>query len=123
MFSFGRISIPASQIFFRSRLSVGFVNIKPVLPGHVLVSPLRLVERFAELTPNEVSDLWLSAQQIGQVVQREFNGTSLSFTVQDGPEAGQTVPHVHIHILPRFARPTMRKPTVAHRKGRRFQAE
>ncbi|KAM3582945.1 hypothetical protein VKS41_004701 [Umbelopsis sp. WA50703] len=43
----------------------------------------------------------LSAQKIGKVIEKQFNGTSLTLAMQDGPQAGQTVPHVHIHIIPR----------------------
>ncbi|KAG1446457.1 hypothetical protein G6F56_009565 [Rhizopus delemar] len=43
----------------------------------------------------------LSAQKIGSVVEKHYLGTSLTMTIQDGPQAGQTVPHVHMHIIPR----------------------
>lgn len=98
---FGQIILSPSVIFFRSRLSFGFVNVKPVVPGHVLVSPVRVVKRFAELTEEEVSDLFCSTQKIAEVVEKEFKGTSLTISIQDGPEAGQSIEHVHVHILPR----------------------
>ena len=93
--------IKASVVFFRSKLSYGFVNIKPVVPGHVLVAPIRFVRRFCDLTEDEVADLFLSTQKISRVVEREFKATSLSIVMQDGPEAGHSVPHVHVQILPR----------------------
>lgn len=37
------------------------------------------------------------------MVQAHYGGASLTLTIQDGPEAGQTVPHVHVHVLPRKA--------------------
>lgn len=98
---FGQIVLSPSVIFFRSKLSFGFVNIKPVVPGHVLVSPMRVVKRFTDLTADEVSDLFCSTQKIAEVVEREFKGTSLTISIQDGPEAGQSIEHVHVHILPR----------------------
>ncbi|XP_046841187.1 bis(5'-adenosyl)-triphosphatase-like, partial [Xenia sp. Carnegie-2017] len=101
-FRFGQhIIIKASVVFFRSKLSIGFVNIKPIVQGHVLLAPSRIVERFRDLTPDEVSDLFLSTQQISSVIEREFGATSLTVALQDGPEAGQTVPHVHVHVIPR----------------------
>ncbi|KAI8148293.1 HIT-like domain-containing protein [Fennellomyces sp. T-0311] len=42
-----------------------------------------------------------SAQRIGAVVEREYRCTSLTNVIQDGPQAGQTVPHVHMHVIPR----------------------
>uniref|UniRef100_A0A6I8N982 Bis(5'-adenosyl)-triphosphatase n=1 Tax=Ornithorhynchus anatinus TaxID=9258 RepID=A0A6I8N982_ORNAN len=67
----------------------------------VLVCPLRPVERFRDLHPDEVADLFQTTQKVGNVVEKHFNGTSITFSVQDGPEAGQTVKHVHVHVLPR----------------------
>ncbi|KAL2239607.1 UNVERIFIED_CONTAM: Bifunctional bis(5'-adenosyl)-triphosphatase/adenylylsulfatase FHIT [Sesamum indicum] len=57
--------------------------------------------RFIDLTADETSDLWLTAQKIGHQLESYHNASSLTFTIQDGPQAGQTVSHVHIHILPR----------------------
>uniref|UniRef100_A0A8B9Q9S4 Bis(5'-adenosyl)-triphosphatase n=1 Tax=Apteryx owenii TaxID=8824 RepID=A0A8B9Q9S4_APTOW len=69
----------------------------------VLVCPLRPVERFRDLRPEEVADLFRTAQRVGDVVEKHFCGTSLTISIQDGPEAGQTVKHVHVHVLPRRA--------------------
>ncbi|NXX93407.1 FHIT triphosphatase, partial [Centropus bengalensis] len=72
-------------------------------PSDVLVCPLRPVERFRDLRPEEVADLFCVAQKVGSVVEKHFRGTSLTISIQDGPEAGQTVKHVHVHVLPRRA--------------------
>ncbi|PWA58948.1 Histidine triad, conserved site-containing protein [Artemisia annua] len=68
---------------------------------HVLVCPRREVKRFVDLTPEETSDLWISAQKIGKQLENYHKASSLTLAIQDGPQAGQTVPHVHIHIVPR----------------------
>ncbi|XP_006742771.1 bis(5'-adenosyl)-triphosphatase-like [Leptonychotes weddellii] len=73
------------------------------LTTDVLVCPLRPVERFRDLRPDEVADLFQATQRVGLVVEKHFQGTSLTFSMQDGPEAGQTVKHVHVHVLPRKA--------------------
>lgn len=98
---FGPHLITQDQIFYSTDLSLGLVNIRPVLPGHVLVIPRRRVPRFTNLSNEEVSDLWTIAKKVGKALESYFRSTSLTFTIQDGPEAGQSVPHVHIHILPR----------------------
>ena len=58
----------------------------------------------AELAPEEVADLWCLAQRVGAAIEPHFGAASLTLAIQDGPLAGQTVPHVHIHILPRWGR-------------------
>jgi len=98
---FGQHLLNTTEIFFRSELTIAFVNLKPILPGHVLVSPRRVVRRFAELTKEEVTDLFLSVHRIGPVIEKAYGGTALTLAVQDGADAGQSVEHVHVHILPR----------------------
>ncbi|XP_029907018.1 bis(5'-adenosyl)-triphosphatase [Myripristis murdjan] len=98
---FGQHVIKASVVFLRTELSFALVNRKPVVPGHVLVCPVRPVERFRDLQPDEVADLFSVTQRVASLVERHFNATSLTISIQDGPEAGQTVKHVHVHVLPR----------------------
>nr|XP_055115803.1 bis(5'-adenosyl)-triphosphatase isoform X1 [Symphalangus syndactylus]XP_055115804.1 bis(5'-adenosyl)-triphosphatase isoform X1 [Symphalangus syndactylus] len=102
-FRFGPHLIKPSAVFLKTELSFAFVNRKPVVPGHVLVCPLRPVERFRDLRTDEVADLFQATQRVGTVVEKHFHGTSVTFSMQDGPEAGQTVKHVHVHVLPRKA--------------------
>lgn len=91
------------QVFYLTNHSFALVNIKPILPGHVLVSPIRRVARFHELTADEVSDLFLTVQKVGRMVERAFKASALNIAIQDGSDAGQSVPHVHAHIIPRRA--------------------
>uniref|UniRef100_A0A3Q1FFB2 Bis(5'-adenosyl)-triphosphatase n=1 Tax=Acanthochromis polyacanthus TaxID=80966 RepID=A0A3Q1FFB2_9TELE len=69
----------------------------------VLVCPLRPVERFQDLQSDELADLFSTTQRVAKLVEKHFNATSLTIAIQDGPEAGQTVKHVHVHVLPRKA--------------------
>ncbi|XP_042655660.1 bis(5'-adenosyl)-triphosphatase isoform X2 [Tyto alba] len=103
MLRFGQHLIKPSVVFLKTELSFALVNRRPVVPGHVLVCPLRLVERFRDLGPEEVADLFCTVQRVGNVVEKHFCSTSLTISIQDGPEAGQTVKHVHVHVLPRRA--------------------
>ncbi|KAG0307321.1 hypothetical protein BGZ98_000556 [Dissophora globulifera] len=69
--------------------------------GHVLIVSRRPVPRFLDLTPEEVSDMFQSAQKIGKIIEKEYDASSLTIACQDGPDAGQSVPHVHVHVIPR----------------------
>ncbi|KAH6612044.1 HIT-like domain-containing protein [Boeremia exigua] len=103
--------VVTSQVFHLTRLSFALVNLKPLLPGHVLVSPRRIVPRFNDLTSAEVQDLFLTVQHVSRMVERVFAASSLNIAIQDGEDAGQSVPHVHAHIIPR------KKDDLEHRGG------
>ncbi|CAB60517.1 Nitrilase homolog [Caenorhabditis elegans] len=100
---FARFNIPADHIFYSTPHSFVFVNLKPVTDGHVLVSPKRVVPRLTDLTDAETADLFIVAKKVQAMLEKHHNVTSTTICVQDGKDAGQTVPHVHIHILPRRA--------------------
>uniref|UniRef100_A0A8C9S883 Bis(5'-adenosyl)-triphosphatase n=1 Tax=Scleropages formosus TaxID=113540 RepID=A0A8C9S883_SCLFO len=92
-FRFGQHLIKASAVFLETELSFALVNRKPVVPGHVLVCPLRVVERLRDLRPEEVSDLFQTTQRVANIVEKHFQATSLTVAIQ----------HVHVHVLPRKA--------------------
>ncbi|KAL8142134.1 hypothetical protein V2J09_015166 [Rumex salicifolius] len=109
-YMFGPYKVDPKEVFYSTDLSYALVNLRPVIPAfygwkfvssHVLVCPKREVKRFADLTADEVTDLWLTAQKIGSRLEDYHKASSLTLTLQDGPQAGQTVPHVHVHIIPR----------------------
>lgn len=67
----------------------------------MLVSSKRCVPRLADLTSDEVADLFQCAHRIVPVIEKVYHGTALTLAVQDGRDAGQTVDHVHVHLIPR----------------------
>lgn len=73
------ITIPSSCIFYETSKSFAFVNLKPVLPGHVLVSPIRVAPLFEDLTQEEVSDLFQTAQKVEKAVKLAFHGHGSHF--------------------------------------------
>lgn len=76
-------------------------NIAPVLPGHSLVIPRRHVASLLELDEDELSAMMLFARRTTRLLARVFAGDGFDWTVQDGAAAGQTVPHLHLHVIPR----------------------
>ena len=81
-FQFGQYKIAADQVFLITKHSLALVNLKPIVPGHVLVIPRRVVERYADLSDAECADLALSVRAVGRVVEREFRGESLNIAMQ-----------------------------------------
>lgn len=101
-FQFGdAISISPKHVFYETPLSFAFVNLKPVVPGHVLVCPKRIVEKYEEMTTEEISDAMSVSQKVAVAVKKIHAANAMTLTIQDGPDAGQTVFHVHVHVMPR----------------------
>ena len=63
-FVFGRFPISAEHIFYATPSTVAFVNQRPLVPGHVLVTPRRTTPRTAELSADEFDDLVLTARRV-----------------------------------------------------------
>ena len=78
-----------------------FLDIFPRRQGHTLVIPTRPVQRLAALTQDERSSLMDGVAEVQHRLGRKFSTTDFTVCVHDGPLAGQQVPHVHIHVLPR----------------------
>jgi diadenosine tetraphosphate (Ap4A) HIT family hydrolase len=98
---FGPWILDPGQVFYETHSTYGIVNLKPIVPGHVLIIPKRVCPRIVDLTSEEVSDLFATVHKVAPVIERHYQGDSLNIAIQDGASAGQTVPHVHVHILPR----------------------
>lgn len=97
----GKFLIAPNHVFYRSTLSAAFVNLRPIVPGHVLVIPQRVVVRLEDLTNDEYVDLFQSVRTVQNALKDHYKATGFNVAVQDGRVAGQSVPHVHVHILPR----------------------
>lgn len=74
----------------------------PVSPGHVLVIPHRHVGSFFDTTAAERRAI-LDAIEIAQrAVEKEHRPDGWNIGINDGAAAGQTVPHLHVHLIPRY---------------------
>lgn len=98
---FGKIRIDPRQVFFVTPTVLALVNLKPLVDGHVLVIPRRVVPVLADLDEDESRDLWRAARAVANIVTAFHGKDAANFAVQDGKHAGQSVPHVHVHVLPR----------------------
>ncbi|GMH51938.1 hypothetical protein TL16_g01119, partial [Triparma laevis f. inornata] len=101
-FQFGPFTIPSETVFHSTTLSTAFVNLRPIVPGHVLICPKRSgVLRMQDLSEAEYLDLWSTVRTVQSMIESTHSATGSNVAVQDGKSAGQSVPHVHVHVLPR----------------------
>ncbi len=74
----------------------------PVSPGHTLIVPKRHIASIFEATKDEVAALWESLQQARTQLLKEFSPDGFNLGINDGLAGGQTILHLHIHIIPRY---------------------
>ena len=102
VYAFSQIKISGAHVVLTSRHAYVAVNRKPVLPYHLLVIPRRpSAVRLGDLTPEENADFFNLLAKAQKLAEHVTGATSSTVTVQDGPEAGQSVRHLHAHILAR----------------------
>ena len=74
----------------------------PVSPGHTLVIPRQHVATLFELPRHEQLALWDLVERVRERLVEEHHPDGFNIGLNDGIAAGQTVPHVHIHVIPRY---------------------
>jgi bis(5'-adenosyl)-triphosphatase len=88
--------------FAISRNFLAVYNLAPILPGHSLIIPIKHVQSVLELTPDELSEMTSFACRVTRVLIKVFNAEAFNWSIQDKEIAGQTLAHLHMHIVLRF---------------------
>lgn len=95
--------LPPERIAGGNALGLVVRDAYPVSPGHTLIIPKRHIGSFFELTSDERSALLVLLDQAQAELQRSHQPQGYNIGINDGPAAGQTVPHLHIHLIPRYS--------------------
>lgn len=78
-------------------------NHAPILPGHSLIIPDRHIKSLFELTEDEISSFFSFARKITAFISEYYKSEAYDWSLQEGESAGQSVEHLHLHIIPRKA--------------------
>jgi len=73
-----------------------------VNPGHCLVMPRRHVAEYFDATPAEKAAIWELVDQVKEMIDAEFQPDGYNVGVNVGVAGGQSVPHIHMHVIPRY---------------------
>ena len=96
-----RGELPVTTVY-EDKFSLAFMDLYPMLPGHVLVIPKEHHGSIKQLSSGMRSHLFEVGAAVAQAqVQSALKCKSQNFFINDGPDANQHVPHVHLHVLPR----------------------
>ena len=74
----------------------------PISQGHTLIIPKRHIGSFFDLQQDERDGLMVLVDEAKQGLDKEFQPDAYNIGINDGAAAGQTVPHLHIHLIPRY---------------------
>jgi len=95
-------SLSSDRIVDQNELGLVIRDGFPVSLGHTLIIPKRHIGSFFDLSAKERSDLLLLLDKAKLDLENEFKPDGYNIGINDGPAAGQTVPHLHIHLIPRY---------------------
>jgi len=90
------------ELIVESPSTYSVYDIFPVSNGHALVIPKRHCSDYFELTLEEQSACWSMVNAVKQILMEKFNPDGFNIGINVNEDAGQTIPHVHIHLIPRY---------------------
>ena len=98
-YQFGQHFIKFEHIFFQTKFSFAFLNNKPLSKGHVLICPKKYTKRLNDLQINEIDHYLKDLQNVRNFLYYLYK-KPVKMGIQDGEEAGQSVNHLHTHLIP-----------------------
>ncbi len=95
-------SLPTDRIISESDYTVTIRDGYPVSQGHTLIIPRRHVQSFFELQAREKAAVLQALDEAKEALDQEFSPDGYNIGINDGQAAGQTIMHLHIHLMPRY---------------------
>lgn len=95
-------SLERSRVIAQNDFVMAFYDGFPVNPGHTLIVPKRHVANYFDLEREEKEALWEMADYCKTILDNQFKPSGYNIGINIGVSAGQSVPHVHLHLIPRY---------------------
>jgi histidine triad (HIT) family protein len=95
-----RGEIPAHKVL-EDEHTLAFMDVMPQADGHALVIPKAEAENLFELPPQALTATILTTQRVARAVKKAFDAPGILIAQLNGPAAGQSVFHIHFHVVPR----------------------
>ena len=90
------------HFLYEDNSHVAFLDRYPIDVGHSLVVPRKHHEKITDMTPEEVGNIFAIVPKIANAILDATNADAFSIGQNNGQAAKQIVPHVHVHIIPRY---------------------
>lgn len=94
--------LPSCKIYDDGEI-IAFMDIGPIIKGHILVVPKRHYAHLLETPPEVLEKLIVAAQKIAGAQKRALRSDGINIMQSNGQAAGQVVEHIHFHVIPRFS--------------------
>ncbi len=85
----------------RNELAWAFPTRTPIVPGHILICPIRHAKTFEDMTESEKNSVFELMQKIKSSLIKSFSAKGFNHAWNENDVGGQSVPHFHLHVLPR----------------------
>nr|WP_321498223.1 HIT family protein [uncultured Methanolobus sp.] len=95
-------AIPSHKVYEDENV-YAFLDIYPCSEGHTIVLPKKHFDKFTDMDEKSAGALFASVNKIAKIVSETLGLEGMNIGINNGEIAGQTVPHVHVHIIPRRA--------------------
>lgn len=102
LFSCPFCEISEHGLVHTGRLVIAIWDRYPVSPGHALIIPRRHCETWFDATPEEQTELLTAVDVVRQIILQRHKPDGFNLGINVGETAGQTVPHLHLHVIPRY---------------------
>lgn len=93
--------IPA-HVVAEDEATIAFLDIHPLAPGHTVVIPKEHANRITDIMPTRVQDVFLTVKTVSDIIHASLKPDGFTIGINDGAGGGQGVPHLHVHVIPRW---------------------
>lgn len=93
--------IPAYKVY-EDEKTLAFLDIKPVRSGDILVVPKRHVANIEDIEADDLIAVSLTMKKMGRLIKEKLGYAGYNVSMNNDPVAGQEIPHLHFHLIPRI---------------------
>ncbi|MFC1889549.1 HIT family protein [Thermodesulfobacteriota bacterium] len=94
--------IEPARVLMENEHAIAFLDRYPVSLGHALVIPRQIVDSIYDLAPDEQAAVYDLVAKVRELLAGRHRPDGFNIGINDGPAAGQTISHAHMHIIPRY---------------------
>lgn len=95
-------NLASDKSFSQSSIAIALRDAFPVARGHTLIVPREHVASIFDLSEADYAQLWKLVAEVRATLVEQLSPPGFNIGINDGEAAGQTVPHAHIHVIPRY---------------------